>query len=194
MALDALFGLFGDGGTIDTAMLGQLATVFARLSLIAVGGFNPMIPEMHRLFVDEMSLMSEAQFATLFAVTQGAPGPNVLIVAAIGWQVAGIPGALVSLGAVCGPSALLAGTVASLRDRLAQSDFARAVQRGLIPVTVGLIAASALVVARGAAISGDSAPASVTLTVLTVLIIIRYNPHPLWLLGTGALIGAIGLV
>jgi chromate transporter len=99
-------------------LLGELAKVFAKLSLMAVGGINPLLPEMHRVVVENYGWMSDAQFTTLFAITQGAPGPNVLVVAAIGWQVAGMAGALVSLGAICLPSALLAGVVATLRDRV----------------------------------------------------------------------------
>jgi chromate transporter len=176
------------------AILIELATIFARLSLMAVGGVNPLLPEMNRIFVQQLAWLSDAQFATLFAITQGAPGPNILVVAAIGWQIAGIPGALVSLGAICAPSAILAGWCSRLRQQLTQSRRAKIFQRGLIPITVGLIGASSLVLARGAAQEAHSQVWSSALTLVTIGITIRYNPHPLWLLASGALIGLLGLV
>lgn len=179
---------------MNNAVLAELAQVFAKLSLMAVGGINPLLPEMHRLVVEDYGWMSAAQFTTLFAITQGAPGPNVLVVAAIGWQVAGFAGALVSLGAICLPSALLAGTIATLRDRVADAPWAQILQRGLVPVTVGLVAASSMLLARGAAQAAGSISTSYGLTVLAVFVTIRFNPHPLWLLAAGALLGFLGAV
>jgi chromate transporter len=115
-------------------------------------------------------------------------------VAAIGWQVAGIPGAIVSLSAICLPSALLAGGVATLRDRVAEAEWARNIQQGLVPVTVGLVAASSLLLARGASQTSASAIASYLLAATALLLTIRYNPHPLWLLAAGAILGLTGVV
>ena len=179
---------------MDSALLGELAKVFAKLSLMAVGGINPLLPEMHRLVVENYGWMSDAQFTTLFAITQGAPGPNVLVVAAIGWQVAGMAGALVSLGAICLPSALLAGVVATLRDRVMHARWARILQIGLVPVTVGLVAASSLLLARGAGQTAASANTAYGLTIAAVLFTIRFNPHPLWLLAAGAIAGWAGVI
>jgi chromate transporter len=179
---------------VDNALLAELAMVFAKLSLLAVGGINPLLPEMHRLVVGTYHWMSDAQFTTLFAITQGAPGPNVLVVAAIGWQVAGIPGAVVSLGAICLPSALLAGGVATLRERVAEATWARSIQQGLVPVTVGLVAASSLLLARGASETAASPYTSYLLAATALLVTIRHNPNPLWLLAAGAILGLTGVV
>lgn len=185
---------FWRSDNVDNTLLAELALVFAKLSLMAVGGINPLLPEMHRLVVETHQWMSDAQFTTLFAITQGAPGPNVLVVAAIGWQVAGIPGAIVSLGAICLPSALLAGSVATLRDRVAEAKWARNIQQGLVPVTVGLVAASGLLLARGASETATSATTSHLLATVALLVTIRYNPNPLWLLAAGAILGLTGMV
>jgi len=78
------------------------------MSLFAVGGANAAIPEMHRLAVDVQHWMTDKQFADVFAISQLAPGPNVLIVTLIGYSVAGVAGALVATLAMCGPTAVLA--------------------------------------------------------------------------------------
>ena len=84
-----------------TAMLlWQLASGFAAISLIAVGGGIAVIPEMSRLVVETHGWMSQARFAELFALAQAAPGPNVLVVGLIGWQVAGLAGMVFSLSLI----------------------------------------------------------------------------------------------
>jgi len=74
------------------------------MSLFAAGGANAAIPEMHRVAVDVQNWMTDKQFADVFAISQMAPGPNVLIVTLIGYSVAGVAGALVATLAMCGPT------------------------------------------------------------------------------------------
>jgi len=52
--------------------------------------------------------MSNAGFAELFAISQVAPGPSILLVSLIGWRVAGLPGLLIATIAITPPSSLLA--------------------------------------------------------------------------------------
>ena len=77
-------------------LLGQIAITFATLSLLAVGGANAVVPDMHRQVVETLGWMDNATFANLFAIAQAAPGPNVLVVSLIGWHVAGFAGLLVA--------------------------------------------------------------------------------------------------
>src|SRR3546814_17994443 len=80
-----------------------LALHFAKLSLLAVGGGNSILPEMYRLTVDVEHWLTPEEFANLFAIDQETPGPNMLIVTLIGWPVAGIVGALAAPLALCVP-------------------------------------------------------------------------------------------
>ena len=73
----------------------ELFTHFASLSLLAVGGAITTAPDMHRYLVAEQGWLSDAQFSSSIALSQAAPGPNVLFVALLGWNVgvnAGGPG------------------------------------------------------------------------------------------------------
>ncbi len=63
---------------------------FMLLSLMAVGGANVLLPEMHRFAVEGRGWMSSKEFSELFALAQAAPGPNVLFVSVIGWKAAGL--------------------------------------------------------------------------------------------------------
>ena len=75
-------------------MLIFLFLMFMQFSLLAVGGANAIVPELHRVVVSELRWMSGQEFAALFALAQAAPGPNVLVVSLVGWKVAGVPGAI----------------------------------------------------------------------------------------------------
>ena len=137
-----------DGGIYLT-----LAGYFALMSLFAIGGANGAIPEMHRLAVDVKGWMTDRQFADMFALAQVTPGPNVIIVTLIGYHVAGLGGALVTTLAMCGPACIFAGVVSSVWDRFKDAKWRIAVQAGLLPVSIGLIAASSLIVVRAASTS-----------------------------------------
>ena len=140
----------------NSATLAALALTFAPLSLLAVGGANAVIPEMHRQAVDVAGWMTDRQFAELFAIAQVAPGPNIIIVTLIGFHVAGIAGALVATTAMVGPSCLLTYFAARTWERFRAARWRVVIQAGLVPVSVGLIGASALVLARTADVSCDS--------------------------------------
>src|SRR5262249_1570259 len=88
--------------------LAALAGYFALMSLFAIGGANSAVPEMQRIAVEVEGWMTARQFTDIFAIAQVTPGPNVIIVALIGYHVAGLLGALIATLAMCGPSCMFA--------------------------------------------------------------------------------------
>ena len=127
-----------------------LAGYFAMMSLLAVGGANAAVPEMHRLAVEVKHWMTDRQFTDMFALAQVTPGPNVMIVTLIGYRVAGVLGALVTTLAMCGPTCLFAFFVGRTWERFKGAPWQAMLRRGLVPVSVGLTASSATVVATAA--------------------------------------------
>ncbi|MBU8539120.1 chromate transporter [Falsiroseomonas tokyonensis] len=173
----------------DSGVLGQLALGFLAISLIAVGGGIAVVPEMNRLVVDVHGWMSDARFAQLFALAQAAPGPNVLVVGLIGWHVGGLAGMLVATLAMTGPAGLLAFGFSRMRSRLAGARWLRVTERGMVPVAVGLIFSSGVILTQAAAVNWLALAVSVGSTIF----VWRSNRSPLWVLAVGALIGAIFL-
>ena len=169
--------------------LAQLATVYLQLSLLAFGGTNAVIPEMQRQVVDVHHWMTAREFASLYALAQAAPGPNMMVVSLIGWRVAGIWGALVTTAAVAAPSSVLTLLVSGAWFRFRDAGWRRALQAGLRPVTAGLVMASAAFLIRGTTVNGAAALVTVTATALFVFT----RLHPLLILGAAALAGAAGL-
>ena len=170
-------------------LLWEIALVFAPLSLVAIGGANSILADIHRQVVVNHAWMGETDFNDAFVLAQAVPGPNILVVSLIGWKVAGLPGALVGLVAICGPSSVLALVVARAMHSVHLTRWRTVIQRGLAPLTIGLMLASGLVLAR----SADHTPVAVALTVATVVVLLRTRWHPLLLMGVGAVLGLAGL-
>ena len=170
----------------DTNVLWTMAVRFALLSLFAVGGANAAIPEIHRLAVDVHHWMSDRQFADMFAISQVSPGPNVIIVTLIGYHVAGIAGAAVATLAMTGPTCLMAFFIARVWDRFKAARWRIAIQAGLVPVSLGLMAASAYVIARAT----DQSILAAVITVATAALAFFTRLNPLWMF---LVAGALGL-
>ena len=167
-----------------------LISTFGLMSLFAVGGANAAIPEMQRIAVDVHHWMSDRQFADIYAISQLSPGPNVLIVTLIGYAVAGFGGAFAATVAMCVPTAALAYFVSRLLRRSRESRWPAIIQASLVPLSIGLMAASALIVAKAA--DRNVTGAILTLAVAAVAFATRLNP--LWLLLAGGVVGALGFI
>ncbi|WGD29470.1 chromate transporter [Ancylobacter sp. WKF20] len=174
----------------DSNPLGALALHFLIISLFAIGGANSVLPEIHRQVVDIAGWMTDAQFAQTFAIAQAAPGPNMLVVTLIGWHVAGIWGALVATLAMCGPTCVLAYVVGGAWHRFREAHWRRVVQGGLMPLTIGLIAASGVLLSDGAA----RTPATAAFTLIAALVLFFTRLSPLWMLAAGGALGALGVI
>lgn len=172
----------------DDSPLTALATYFALLSLVAIGGAVAAIPEMHRVAVDTMHWMNDRQFTDSFAIAQLSPGPNVMIVALIGYHVAGLAGAAVATAAMCGPTCVVAYFAAHTWNRFKTARWRIALQAALVPVSLGLIGASAFVLARAA----DKSVAAALITVATVVVAVFTRISPLWLFAVAGLLGLSG--
>jgi chromate transporter len=173
---------------MNTSPLSTLFGYFALLSLFAVGGANAAIPEMHRVAVEVMHWMNDRQFADMFAIAQLSPGPNVIIVTLIGYHVAGLAGAAVATVGMCGPTCLAAFFIARVWDRFKDAQWRIAIQAGLVPVSLGLIAASAFVLARAA----DHNVYAAALTGITAVVTFTTRVNPLWIFVVAGLLGVGG--
>jgi chromate transporter len=129
-----------------TGTVVALSLIFAQLSVVAFGGGNTVLPEMQRQVVDIHGWMSARDFAALYALAQAAPGPNMMVVPLVGWQVAGLPGLAVASAAKFGPSSMITGLALHAWERFRDRPWRGHVQAGLVPVTVGLVAASAALI------------------------------------------------
>ena len=171
-----------------TGTLVSLALIFSQLYVLAFGGGNTILPEMERQVVDLHHWMTSEQFSALFALGQAAPGPNLMIVPLVGWHVAGWQGMLVTSLAKFGPSSLITIGVLHLWERFKDRPWRRLVQVGLVPMTAGLVAASAAVIVEASATSWWLGGITAAVAVLAI----RTRVHPLWWLAAGSIAGLLG--
>lgn len=179
----------------------HLFTHFLSLSLLAVGGAITTAPDMHRYMVEEMGWLSDGQFTASIAIAQAAPGPNVLFVALMGWNVGlnagglwlALLGVLVSMLGIMLPSSTLTYVASRWSHENSQLRAVRAFKQGLAPIVIALLIATGWILASA---HGDPArdwPLWLA-TVVSALLVWRTRLHMLWLLGAGALLGWYGLI
>ena len=160
------------------------------LSLIAIGGVDPIVPDIYRFVVDARGWMTERQFADLYALARATPGPNSLLVTLIGWQVAGLLGALVATLALCGLPCLLTFAVSRVWHRFERARWRRVVEEGLAPIAVGLVFGSWYVLVHVA----DRTWVAGAITATSMLAVWSARLHPLLVLAAGGIAGVIGIV
>jgi len=168
-----------------------LTAYLALISLISFGGIPGALPDLRNFVVGANGWLTDREFANCFAVVQAIPGPNmILLTSFIGWKVGGFPAAAAAGLATFGPSCALCFAGYRWWDRFRDAPWQRIVRRGLAPVTIGLVIAGGAVMAR----IGDASWASLALTLAAIGIVLGTRLSPLWVIGLGALIGALGLV
>jgi len=167
---------------------------------------------MHRYLVDETHWLSDSQFTSSIALAQAAPGPNILFVALMGWNVGmntaaglGADGsswstlALASLGVLVPmlgimlPSSILTYTATRWAHQHRDKIGIRAFKSGMAPIVIALLLATSWLLTLSHDTPAKDWPLY-ALTVATTLLVWRTKVHMLWLIGAGALLGAMGWV
>jgi chromate transporter len=175
---------------MNSATLLQLVVVFSSLSVLSFGGTNTVLPEMHRQAVTVQHWLTDLQFASVFAISEASPGPSSLIVSLIGLKAAGWVGALVATGAMFIPSAGVTFAASLAWERFRDAKWRVAVERGLAPITVGLLLASGLVITRAA----DHGWSAFMLTGAATMLLVATRVNPLYIMVAAGLLGGLGLV
>lgn len=182
------------GSPLAAADLLALFGHFLVLSLIAIGGAITTASDMHRYLVQEKGWIGDDTFTASIAIAQAAPGPNILFVAVLGWNVAGPLGAIATLAGILIPSTTLTLTLSRYARNRRETRGVRAFVTGLAPVTIGLLLATGWVLAQPYLAAPDRRIGASVLMVLTVFAIVRTRLGPMWLVALGAVVGALGFV
>ena len=185
----------------------HLFTYFLSLSLMTVGGAIATAPDMHRFLVDGRHWLTDTQFTSSIAIAQAAPGPNVLFIALLGWNLGlnagggsgplawalGALGVLTCMIGILLPSSLLTWQASRWGQRNRDKRGVRAFKQGMAPLVIGLLLATGWLL--GSASGNPSKDWRLwLLSLVCMLLVWRTRIHLLWLLATGALLGALAWV
>lgn len=163
---------------------------FLLLSLLAVGGAMATAPDMQRFVVEERAWLTDAGFTASVALGQAAPGPNVLFVAVVGWNVGGPLGVLATMAGNLLPSTLLALTADRWGERHRQSRALRSFKAGMAPLTLGLLLSTGWILTEPTRGQWGAR----VLVIGTVVLMLRTRLGPLWPIAVGAVVGALGWI
>ena len=175
---------------MNSGTLLHLMVMFTSLSLLSFGGTNTVLPEMHRQAVTGYHWLTDQQFASIFAISQASPGPSSLIVSLVGLKAAGWVGALVATVAMFTPSAMVTFAASRAWERFRDAKWRIAAEKGLAPITVGLLLASGLVITRAA----DHGWSAIMLTAATTILLVTTRMNPLFIMAAAGILGGLGLV
>ncbi len=197
------------GQSLNELDLGAVLMHFAGLSLLAVGGAISALPEMHRFLVEERAYLTDDQFVNSVALGQIAPGPNVMFVALMGWNMglhaaggmaagpwawwSGLGLALACLVCVLLPSSVLTYNITQWLHRERDRIGVRSFKAGMAPIVIGLMTSTGwLMQSRHQDWIADAG--LWLLMAVTVVIVLKTRVHLLWLLAAGAALGLTGWI
>jgi chromate transporter len=162
---------------------------FISLSLLSIGGAISTAPDMHRYLVTQQGWLSDAQFSSAIAIAQAAPGPNILFVAVMGFQAAGLAGVAATLLGIMLPSTTLALAAARWGHARQHWPAVVAFKVGMAPVTVALMLATSWIL-----LAQTPGWQPVAAAAVAALLVWRTRLHLLWMIAAGAIAGAIGWI
>ena len=186
-----------------------LFTHFLSLSLLAIGGAITTAPAMHGYLVNDKAWLTDVQFTSSIALAQAAPGPNVLFIALLGWNVGmnagggmaagphawgmAAAGVGVAMVGILLPSTTLTFLAARWGHQNRELRAVRAFKQGMAPIIIALLIATGWILATSLGSPAEHWRGWLLAAVMAVLVW-RTRLHLLWLLGAGALLGALGWV
>ena len=170
---------------------------FLSLSLFSLGGGNTLLNEYHHLAVDQYCWLTSRQFADIYAIAEAAPGPSSMIVGLLGMGAAvregplwGVLSGVAAEVAILLPSTLVMVAASLGWSRLRDSPWRVAFERGMGPITLGILFSVGLKILR---ISDHDTPAY-AVSALVCVLMLRTRLSPLWFMAVAGLLGGLGLV
>ncbi|MES2040929.1 MAG: chromate transporter [Pseudomonadota bacterium] len=179
----------------------QLFLHYMMLSLLSIGGAISTLPDMHRYLVAQQGWLTDAQFNASVSIAQAAPGPNVLFIALMGWNVGmnaggmwtALLGVFVTMTGILLPSTTLTYVAASWGHANRELRGVRAFKLGMAPIVIGLLLATGWIMAASHDQMNRDWPLWI-MTVVCTVVVWRTRLHLLWLLAGGAALGWFGLI
>jgi len=171
--------------TSDALLATRLLATFASMSVFMFGGGFVFIPLMQEVIVDTLGWVNHKQFIDGIAIGQITPGPILISATFIGYNVLGVPGAILATLGIFGPPALLTVVCAHYLEKMKSSKYIMAALVGIRSAVVGMIAAAALIVVQTA----EQNYISLIIFAVSLLLLIRFRLEVAWIIPAAGLVG-----
>ncbi len=165
----------------------ELFAQFTLIGLLAFGGGQAALPLVERAAVAERGWITPAMFSTAVAFGYVTPGPVLITATFVGYQAAGMGGALVATIGVFLFPFLLAALAAQQIKRMARSSLLKAFGKGAAPAVIGLLGVTLL------SLGGDAFTDWHYIIIAVVAAVLAFftKLHPIIILLAGGLAGLL---
>lgn len=175
-------------------MLLELFITFVKIGLFSFGGGYAVIPSI-QYQVDSLGWMTASAFGKSISISGMAPGPIATNSATlIGYQIAGINGAIVSTLGMIVPSFILIIVIALFFYKIRGKQWVKSSLYGLKPIITVLIFYAAVhlfVLGKPGSMLNSTMWATLVIVGLAIYGILKYKLHPLWIIAGSGLTGII---
>ncbi|ARQ45780.1 chromate transporter [Oxalobacter formigenes] len=168
----------------------QLFYAYTKIGIFGFGGGYAMLSLIQHEVVDKYHWLSLAEFTDVIAISQMTPGPiGINSATYIGYTVTGnVWGAILATVAVSLPSFLMVLAISVFFAKFRENRYVSAAFTGLRPVTIGLIAAAALVLMNGDNFIDYK---SVLIFFAAFVLSWKFNVHPILMICLAGIAGVI---
>ncbi len=162
---------------------------FAKVGLLGFGGGLAMLPMIYQTALT-FGAMSKGQFSNLVAISQMTPGPLAVNAATyVGYNTAGVLGAVIATLGEATPSFILISLVVSLLTKFRESTLVEGAFTGIRPVTAGLVGSAFVMV--GESIFTPFNPILLAICIATVFMVGKLKWSPITIMVIGGVVGAL---
>ncbi|HVF10622.1 MAG TPA: chromate efflux transporter [Abditibacteriaceae bacterium] len=179
--------LFGGSAVLAAPTVWSIFLVFLKIGSVIYGSGYVLLAFLRADLVERLHWLSDQQLVDAVAVGQMTPGPVFTTATFIGYQIAGVPGALAATLGIFLPSFLFVGFLSLVMAQLRDSPVARVFLDAVNAASLALMATVTFQLLRIALM--DARTVAIAVAALATLLMLRLNSA--WLIGAGAVLGLL---
>lgn len=167
--------------------LGRVLSVFLKFGAVVFGSGYVLLAFMRTDLVERLGWITDRQLLDAIAVGQLTPGPVFTTATFVGYLIGGLPAALLATLGIFLPSFVFVAAVNPLVPKLRRAPLAGALLDGVNAGALGLMAGVTWQLGRRAVVDVPTA----ILFAAALVVLLRYRINSAWVIGAGALAGAL---
>jgi chromate transporter len=184
----AALGLRSPSATLATTTdpdLVRLGLIFLKIGAVLYGSGYVLVSFLERDLVQGLGWLTERQLLDAVAIGQFTPGPVFTTATFVGYQIAGLPGAIVATIAIFLPAFIFVALLGRITPIIRRSTIAASGLDGVNAAALGLMAGAAVRIADSAFVD----PLTVVIGATALAMLLWKRPNTAWLVAAGAIVG-----